>query len=76
MGLAAHDIYAKYCHPQARGIFEILYEPRYGKLKKELGNQRNQSPLKFEDGLWRSGTVVLNPLTEATQYAVVVRLNA
>ncbi|MBQ1780767.1 MAG: hypothetical protein II001_04975 [Bacteroidales bacterium] len=76
MGLAAHDIYAKYCHPQARGIFEILYEPRYGKLKKELGNQRNQSPLKLEDGLWRSGTVVLNPVTEATQYAVVVRLDA
>lgn len=75
MGLAAHEIYARYCHPQARGTFAILYEPRYGKLKKELDNQTNRSPLRSQDGLWRSGTVVLNPVTEATQYAVVVRLD-
>lgn len=74
MGLAAHDIYARYCHPQARGVFEILYEPQYGKLKRVVDGLKMQNPLRTEGGRWRSGTVVLNPVTEATQYAVVAHL--
>lgn len=76
MGLAAHEIYARYCHPQARGTFEILYEPRCGLLKKKLDDQRTRCPLRLENGLWRSGMVVLNPVLDATQYAVVVCLGA
>lgn len=76
MGLAAHDIFARYCHPDARGTFEVQYVPHYGKLKRSVENQCVDNPLVCQDGLWRAGTVLLNPVTEATQYAVVLRLDA
>lgn len=76
MGFAAHDIFGRYCHPEARGIFEIQYVPQYGRLKRLLEDQCVSDPLLCQDGLWRAGTVSLNPVTDATQYAVVLRLNA
>jgi len=70
MGLAAHDIYAKYCHPKARGTFRIA--------RGEVETCHGASPqavMQLRDGLWWSGTMALNPVTAATRYAVVMELN-
>ncbi len=70
MGLAAHDIYTKYCHPEARGTFRIVH----GNV--ETGRAPSlQTEMHCRNGLWFSGTMVLNPVTEKTQYAVVVKLD-
>jgi len=81
MGLAAHDIYARYCHPDARGTFRIVRENV--KMHGNVGAHGNvethgraslQTEIQYRDGLWWSGTATLNPVTPDTQYAVVVEL--
>ena len=83
MGLAAHDIYARYCHPEARGTFRIVrgeVETRHGNdgmhdsVETRHGTSL-QSGMQLRDGLWWSGTMALNPVTAATRYAVVMELN-
>ncbi len=83
MGLAAHDIYARYCHPESQGTFRIVrgsVETRHGNdgmhdsVETRHGTSL-QSGMQLRDGLWWSGTMVLNPVTEKTQYAVVVKLD-
>lgn len=69
MGLAAHDIYARYCHPESRGTFRILRDSVETRLIASL-----QQNMQSRDGLWWSGTAILNPITPETQYAVVVTL--
>ncbi|MBR4638892.1 MAG: hypothetical protein IKO81_09660 [Bacteroidales bacterium] len=70
MGLAAHDIYARYCHPEARGTFRIV------RGSVETFHETSlQSGMQLRDGLWWRGTMALNPVTEGTQYAVVVKLD-
>ena len=69
MGLAAHDIYSKYCHPEARGTFRIA--------RGEVETCHGASPqagMQLRDGLWWSGTMALNPVTEGTEYAVMVEM--
>ena len=70
MGLAAHDIYARYCHPEARGTFRIVR----GEVETCHGASL-QKGMQLRDGLWWRGTMALNPVTEGTQYAVVVKLD-
>jgi len=82
MGLAAHDIYERYCHPEARGTFRIAR--REVRMRRDIGTHgsvemQNSASLptgqmQSRDGLWWSGTAVLNPVTPDTQYAVVVEL--
>ena len=70
MGLAAHDIYAKYCHPESRGTFRIV------RGSVETFHETSlQSGMQLRDGLWWSGTIALSPVTAATRYAVVMELN-
>ena len=69
MGLAAHDIYAKYCHPEARGTFRIVR----GEVETCHGASL-QKGMQLRDGLWWRGTMALNPVTERTGYAVVIEL--
>ena len=69
MGLAAHDIYARYCHPEARGTFRIVR----GEVETCHGASL-QKGMQLRDGLWWRGTMALNPVTERTRYAVVVEL--
>ncbi|MBR6903782.1 MAG: hypothetical protein IKN32_02930 [Bacteroidales bacterium] len=70
MGLAAHDIYARYCHPEARGTFRIV------RGSVETFHETSlQSGMQLRDGLWWRGTMALSPVTEGTQYAVVVKLD-
>ena len=69
MGLAAHDIYARYCHPESRGTFRIA--------RGEVETCHGASPqagMQLRDGLWWSGTMALNPVTERTEYAVMVEM--
>ena len=69
MGLAAHDIYARYCHPESRGTFRIA--------RGEVETCHSASPqagMQLRDGLWWSGTMALNPVTEGTEYAVMVEM--
>ena len=69
MGLAAHDIYARYCHPESRGTFRIA--------RGEVETCHGASPqagMQLRDGLWWSGTMALNPVTEGTEYAVMVEM--
>ena len=70
MGLAAHDIYARYCHPESRGTFRIVHG-----IVETHGRASLQTEMHCRNGLWFSGTMVLNPVTEKTQYAVVVKLD-
>ena len=70
MGLAAHDIYARYCHPEARGTFRIVR----GEVETYHGASL-QKGMQLRDGLWWRGTMALNPVTAATRYAVVMELN-
>ena len=70
MGLAAHDLYARYCHPEARGTFRIVHGPVGTLLATSL-----QKGMHCRDGLWFSGTAVLNPVTDKTQYAAVIELS-
>jgi hypothetical protein len=78
MGLAAHDIYARYCHPESRGIFRILRAPVEtmctSSLQFKTSTSSLQSEMQFRDGLWSSGTLFLNPIAPETQYAVEVTL--
>ena len=69
MGLAAHDIYAKYCHPEARGTFRIVR----GEVETCHGASL-QKGMQLRDGMWWRGTMALNPVTERTGYAVVIEL--
>ncbi len=70
MGMAAHDIYARYCHPESQGTFRIV------RGSVETFHETSlQSGMQLRDGLWWSGTMVLNPVTAATRYAVVMELN-
>lgn len=69
MGLAAHDIYARYCHPESRGTFRIVHGPVEMRRAASL-----QNSMQSRDGLWSSGIVFLNPITPETQYAVEVSL--
>ena len=70
MGLAAHDIYARYCHPESQGTFRIV------RGSVETFHETSlQSGMQLRDGLWWSGTMALNPVTAATRYAVVMELN-
>ena len=69
MGLAAHDIYARYCHPESRGTFRIFHGPVETRHGASLPNS-----IQSRDGLWSSGTIFLNPITPETQYAVEVTL--
>ena len=69
MGLAAHDIYARYCHPEARGTFRIVR----GEVETCHGASL-QKGMQLRDGLWWRGTMALNPVTERTGYAVVIEL--
>ncbi len=70
MGLAAHDIYARYCHPEARGTFRIVR----GEVETCHGASL-QKGMQLRDGLWWRGTMALTPVSEGTQYAVVVKLD-
>ena len=70
MGLSAHDIYARYCHPESRGMFRIVH----GTVETH-GRASLQTEMHYRNGLWFSGTAVLNPVTDKTQYAVVVELS-
>ncbi len=70
MGMAAHDIYARYCHPESQGTFRIV------RGSVETFHETSlQSGMQLRDGLWWSGTIALNPVTAATRYAVVMELN-
>ena len=69
MGLAAHEIFRRHCHPEARGTFRIVR----GDVETRHGTSL-QSEMQLRDGLWWSGTAVLNPVTEGTEYAVVVEM--
>ena len=70
MGLAAHDLYARYCHPEARGTFQIVH----GSV--ETGRALSlRTEMQCRDGLWYSGTAMLNPVTETTRYAAVIELS-
>lgn len=69
MGLAAHDIFARQCHPEARGTFRIVH----GSAEMH-GRASLRTEMQCRDGLWFSGTAVLNPVTETTQYAAVIEL--
>ncbi len=69
MGLAAHEIFRRHCHPEARGTFRLVR----GDVETRHGTSL-QSEMQLRDGLWWSGTAVLNPVTEGTEYAVVVEM--
>ena len=69
MGLAAHEIFRRHCHPEARGTFRIVR----GDVETRHGTSL-QSEMQLRDGLWWSGTAVLNPVTEGTEFAVVVEM--
>lgn len=71
MGLAAHDIYARYCHPESRGTFQIVRSS-----VEMLRATSLQNPMRTRDGLWISGTRFLTPVTPNTQYAVMVTLDS
>ncbi len=74
MGLAAHEVYARRCHPDARGTFRIAYMPSADSMRQFHENQLVESPGSLEDGLWRSGAFFLTPIHADTSYAVVVEL--
>ena len=69
MGLAAHEIFRRHCHPEARGTFRLVR----GDVETRHGTSL-QSEMQLRDGLWWSGTAVLNPVTEGTEFAVVVEM--
>ena len=77
MGLAAHEIFRRHCHPDARGTFRIVRGnvKMHGPVETRHGTSL-QSGMELRDGLWWSGTAVLNPVTEGTGYAVVVALRS
>lgn len=78
MGLAAHDIYARYCHPESRGTFRIVHGPveTWCTASLEIDGASLQNSMQSRDGLWSSGTIFLNPITPETQYAVEVTLHS
>ena len=69
MGLAAHDIYARYCHPESQGTFRIVRG-----FVETFHETSLQAGMQLRDGLWWSGTMALNPVTEGTEYAVMVEM--
>ena len=69
MGLAAHDIFARFCHPEARGTFRIVHGP-----VETLRATSLQTEMQCRYGVWYSGTAVLSPVTATTQYAAVIEL--
>ncbi len=71
MGLAAHDIYARYCHPESRGTFRIVHGPVETRRAASL-----QNFMQSRDGLWSSGRIFLNPISSETQYAVEITLQS
>ena len=72
MGMAAHVMYERYLHPDAKGVMQLLYFSSPGALKVYADAQ---PPLVTLNGKWRSGFCALNEITEQTQYAVCVSVN-
>ncbi|MCQ2284508.1 MAG: hypothetical protein MJZ57_06375 [Bacteroidales bacterium] len=73
MGMAAHILYEKYVHPNATGTMELLYRPKPGEIHAHI---TSQPPMQYQDDKWFSGTLALNPITETTQYAVIVEVKS
>ena len=71
MGMAAHLLYERHVHPASTGTMAIEYRGKRGELRDYI---QSRPPMRFSDGKWCHGTLALNPVTEETQYAVVVEL--
>lgn len=71
MGMAAHILYEKHVHADATGCMWLEYNPKRGELQQFA---QSQPPMKTVEDRWRSGFMTLNPIDEATQYAVCVKL--
>ena len=73
MGMAAHIIYERYVHPSSTGTMTIEYRGKQGALMQYL---QSRPAFQTKEGKWCHGTLALNPVTEETQYAVVVELQS
>lgn len=71
MGMAAHLLYERYVHPASTGTMAIEYRSRRGELLQHI---QSRPAMQMRDGKWHNGTSTLNPITEETQYAVVVEI--
>ena len=67
MGMAAHTLYERYMHPQSTGSMRIEFRP------DGLGEHVQSLPeMQYRDGKWFDGGLCLTPVTDKTQYAVIV----
>lgn len=69
MGMAAHLLYERFVHPNSTGVMRIEYRPKRGAMLQYV---QQQSPMTCEEGRWREGFLALTPVSEETQYCVIV----
>jgi hypothetical protein len=72
MGLAAMKICQQFVHPSSQGILRISYHVY--NAEKEHQRMLEESPLKFEDNMIRSGYLSLCPVTTETHYLASVHV--
>lgn len=76
MGMASHIIRERYLHPDTIGTFRLEYRPKPGDLLRLAEELHRQHPFVPKEGKWYSGFLSLTPITENTQYAFFVLLQA
>ncbi|MDR1403180.1 MAG: hypothetical protein LBJ60_05710 [Tannerellaceae bacterium] len=68
MGMAAIRLFEKYIHPDAHGVFDLLYEAEPEMATQVHRKNKKEYPLTFKDGKLRCGYLSLCPVTKQTHY--------
>jgi hypothetical protein len=72
MGMAAIRLFEKYIHPDAEGVFNLIYGAEPGMIANTHRKNQKDYPLTCKDGKLRSGYLSLCPVTKHTHYIAYI----
>jgi hypothetical protein len=72
MGMVAIRLFEKYIHPDATGVFDLMYNAEPEIVTAAHRKNKEAYPLTFKDGKLRSGYLSLCPVTQQAHYAAYI----
>jgi hypothetical protein len=72
MGMAAIRLFEKYIHPDAEGVFNLIYDAEPERVTAAHRQNQKDYPLTCKDGKLRSGYLSLCPVTPQTHYITYI----
>jgi hypothetical protein len=76
MGMAAIRLFEKYIHPDAEGVFNLIYGAEPGMVAGTHRKNQKDYPLTCKDGKLRSGYLSLCPVTKHTHYIAYILIQS